>query len=103
MPGSICFQAMEQLVDEGLVKSIGVSNYSSKQVQEVLDNSRIKPAINQVKRVDQHRCCAGAQVLCRCTGVIQVDRVSIRCRGYCLDTQCANQSHRGQTNQSTRE
>ena len=39
---------MEKLVDEGLVKSIGISNYNSVQTQEILDNSRIKPVVNQV-------------------------------------------------------
>ena len=40
---------MENLVKEGLVRSIGVSNFNSKQLQEVIDNSTIKPAVNQVE------------------------------------------------------
>ncbi len=40
---------MEELVDEGLVRSIGVSNFNSKQIQRVLDNCRIPPAVNQVR------------------------------------------------------
>ena len=34
---------------EGLVRSIGVSNFNSKQLQEVLDACSIKPAVNQVE------------------------------------------------------
>ena len=40
---------MEGLVKEGLVRSIGVSNFNSKQLQEVLDACSIKPAVNQVE------------------------------------------------------
>lgn len=39
---------MERLVDLGLVKSIGLSNFNSVQVDRVLTNSRIKPVVNQV-------------------------------------------------------
>ncbi len=42
------FQAMEKCVDEGLVKSIGLSNFNSIQIQEILDNCRIKPVNVQV-------------------------------------------------------
>lgn len=40
---------MEKLVDSGKVRSIGVSNFNSKQIQNIIDNCRIKPAVNQVK------------------------------------------------------
>lgn len=39
---------MEQLVDKKLVKSIGVSNFNSKQIQRIIDNAKIVPANNQV-------------------------------------------------------
>lgn len=39
---------MEKLVDEGLTKSIGVSNFNSQQIQNILDIARIKPVANQV-------------------------------------------------------
>ena len=45
------WQAFEEFVDEGLCKAIGVSNFNSEQVQRVLDNCRIKPAMNQVTEV----------------------------------------------------
>ena len=40
---------MEQLVDDGLAKHIGVSNFSVKQIEEVLEYARIKPVANQVE------------------------------------------------------
>ena len=44
-------QEMEKLVSEGLVRSIGVSNFNSVQLQDVLDRATIKPAVNQVQDV----------------------------------------------------
>ncbi|KAL7717331.1 Aldose reductase [Entamoeba marina] len=40
---------MEKLVDEGLVKSIGVSNFTIPQLQKLLSTCRIKPVVNQVE------------------------------------------------------
>ena len=40
---------LEKAVDQGLTKSIGVSNFSQEQVQSILDICRIKPAVNQVE------------------------------------------------------
>ena len=34
---------------QGLVKSIGLSNFNSEQVQDVLDKGTIKPVTNQVE------------------------------------------------------
>ena len=41
--------AMENLVDKGLVRSIGVSNFNSVQIQDIIDKGSIVPAINQVE------------------------------------------------------
>merc|ERR1719296_438925 len=41
--------AMERLVDEGKVKHIGVSNFSSMQLADLLSYARIPPACNQVE------------------------------------------------------
>lgn len=43
------WKAMEKLVDLGLVKSIGVSNFNSEQITRILENCRIKPVTNQVE------------------------------------------------------
>jgi len=41
--------AMEKLVEKGMAKDIGVSNFNSLQIQDVLDKGKIKPATNQVE------------------------------------------------------
>uniref|UniRef100_A0A1A9WTK9 NADP-dependent oxidoreductase domain-containing protein n=1 Tax=Glossina brevipalpis TaxID=37001 RepID=A0A1A9WTK9_9MUSC len=43
------YKAMEELVKSGLVRSIGVSNFNSEQLQRILDHCRIKPVTNQVE------------------------------------------------------
>jgi len=41
------WKGMEDLLDTGLVRSIGVSNFNLKQLQRLLDNCRVKPAMLQ--------------------------------------------------------
>ncbi|KAF9624387.1 hypothetical protein IFM89_010775, partial [Coptis chinensis] len=43
------WEAMEKCQRLGLVKSIGVSNFSSKKLSELLSNATISPAVNQVE------------------------------------------------------
>jgi diketogulonate reductase-like aldo/keto reductase len=42
------WKAMEALVDLGLVRAIGVSNFSVQQIKELLKFAKVVPAVNQV-------------------------------------------------------
>lgn len=42
------WKAMEELVENGLTKSIGVSNFNKRQIQDILDVATVKPVNNQV-------------------------------------------------------
>lgn len=43
------WKAMERLVDLKLVRSIGVSNFSAEEIDEILSVARIRPAVNQIE------------------------------------------------------
>ncbi|XP_048485894.1 aldo-keto reductase family 1 member B1 isoform X1 [Plutella xylostella] len=43
------WRAMEPLVSRGLVRSIGISNFNSKQVERLLKTATVKPVVNQVE------------------------------------------------------
>ena len=43
------WQAMEELVSEGLVHSIGVSNFSAKKVDDILTYAKVAPSVLQVE------------------------------------------------------
>lgn len=45
------WKGMEDCVRAGLAKSIGLSNFNSKQTERVLEAATIKPAINQVSYI----------------------------------------------------
>lgn len=40
---------MEALITNGKVKAIGVSNFSKKEIQRVVENSEITPAVHQME------------------------------------------------------
>ncbi|XP_053384554.1 aldo-keto reductase family 1 member B1-like [Mercenaria mercenaria] len=63
------WKALEDCVDEGLVRNIGVSNFSSKQLQRILDKARIKPQINQVE-CHLHLSNSKLQKYCQENGVV---------------------------------
>ncbi|KAJ1956443.1 hypothetical protein IWQ62_005300 [Dispira parvispora] len=43
------WKAMEELYHQGLIKSIGVSNYGVHHLQELMDFCTVKPAVNQIE------------------------------------------------------
>lgn len=56
--GSVCYSdthyrdtwtAMETLVDKGLVKAIGLSNFNARQIDDIFRVARHKPVVNQVE------------------------------------------------------
>mmetsp|Transcript_36930 Transcript_36930/g.48628 ORF Transcript_36930/g.48628 Transcript_36930/m.48628 type:complete len:320 (-) Transcript_36930:382-1341(-) len=40
---------MEEMVESGLIKSIGISNFTQEQIGDILDGCRIKPVCNQIE------------------------------------------------------
>ncbi|XP_033751240.1 1,5-anhydro-D-fructose reductase-like isoform X1 [Pecten maximus] len=43
------WKALEDCVDEGLVRDIGLSNFNSQQISQILDIARIRPSNNQIE------------------------------------------------------
>ncbi|XP_055590027.1 1,5-anhydro-D-fructose reductase [Uranotaenia lowii] len=43
------WQAMEKIVEAGLARNIGLSNFNQRQIQRILDNCQIKPANLQIE------------------------------------------------------
>lgn len=43
------YRAIEDTYKEGKVRAIGLSNFNAPQVQEIIDNSSIKPAVDQIE------------------------------------------------------
>ncbi|CAN9513282.1 unnamed protein product [Ophioblennius macclurei] len=43
------WRAMESLVDKGLVKAIGLSNFNARQIDDIISIARHKPVVNQVE------------------------------------------------------
>ncbi|KAJ5077843.1 hypothetical protein M0811_05533 [Anaeramoeba ignava] len=43
------WHAMEKLVEIGLVKSIGISNFTKERIEEIYEKAKIKPVINQIE------------------------------------------------------
>lgn len=44
----LVWKAMEEACDNGLIRSIGVSNFSESDLTNILDNCKIAPAVNQI-------------------------------------------------------
>jgi diketogulonate reductase-like aldo/keto reductase len=43
------WKAMSEIYSDGRVKAIGVSNFSVEQIQDIMEDSDIKPAVNQIR------------------------------------------------------
>ncbi|MDQ0160266.1 aldo/keto reductase [Alkalibacillus salilacus] len=43
------WKAMERLVDEGLIRSIGVSNFKQRHLEDLMTTANVKPTVNQVE------------------------------------------------------
>ncbi len=50
VPLSSTWEGMEAALEAGLTRHIGVSNFSSRKLQELLRHCRIRPEVNQVER-----------------------------------------------------
>jgi len=50
LPPAKTFAAMKECLDAGLVKNIGVSNFSTKKIKDVIEATGVTPAVNQVER-----------------------------------------------------
>lgn len=49
VPLADTWKALEECVDEGLLKSIGLSNFNEEQIKHICDTARIQPAMLQVE------------------------------------------------------
>ncbi len=43
------WRILEEFVDSGQIRSIGVSNFNQEQLKDLIDHARIKPVVNQVE------------------------------------------------------
>ncbi|XP_024134603.1 aldo-keto reductase family 1 member A1-B isoform X1 [Oryzias melastigma] len=59
----LTWAAMEKLVEKGLVRSIGLSNFNSRQVDDILSVASIKPMVLQV---ESHPYLAQVELLAHC-------------------------------------
>lgn len=47
----LTWSAMEKLVGKGLVRAIGLSNFNSRQIDDILSIASVKPTVLQVQDV----------------------------------------------------
>lgn len=45
---------MEKLVEKGLTKSIGLSNFNENQIMDIINNAKIKPSNLQVNETEKN-------------------------------------------------
>ena len=61
VPMHVLWAKMERLVELGLTKSIGVSNFSLQLLAEVMTFCKVKPAVNQIQIYPE---CAQEELVC---------------------------------------
>ncbi|EJT75716.1 hypothetical protein GGTG_05647 [Gaeumannomyces tritici R3-111a-1] len=49
VPDSETWAVMEQLVEKGKIRAIGVSNFTRQRIERLLETAKIKPAVNQIE------------------------------------------------------
>lgn len=57
------WRALEEVVDDGLIISIGVSNFNSSQLDYIIEGSRIRPVNNQI---ESHPHCLNKRLIAHC-------------------------------------
>jgi diketogulonate reductase-like aldo/keto reductase len=65
-------QAIEGLVREGLVRSIGVSNFGARKLAEILSYAQISPAVCQVRGPCQGTICSCASIVAAWSRVLSL-------------------------------
>ncbi len=79
------WRALETVLDGGLARSIGVSNYMVHHLEELLDNSDVVPAVNQIELHPWNYISRKATVdLCRKKGIL-LEAYSPLTKGRMLD------------------
>jgi diketogulonate reductase-like aldo/keto reductase len=72
------YKQMETLINEGLVKSIGVCNCNERYLGELLENCKIRPVVNQI---EFHPLCFSKKLLDYCKyNDIQIEAYSPLCK-----------------------
>lgn len=67
------WKAMEKLVEKGLVKAIGLSNFNSRQIDDIISMAAIKPAVLQVRQTQA----SGNGPLCERARSVQERYISV--------------------------
>ncbi|KAL2611661.1 hypothetical protein R1flu_023353 [Riccia fluitans] len=79
MPG--CWKALEECVELGLTKGIGVSNWSVKNLKSLVSHAKIIPAVNQIER---HPGCEQSAIVnyCKEIGTVVTGYAALGAPGY---------------------
>lgn len=68
---------LEQCVEKGLTKSIGVSNFNVKILNELMSFAKIPPVVNQVNRFNRNESMLGFNVAARSQRTYPLERIRI--------------------------